>query len=90
MRLSAQASQFILFGDSLTEWAFDEHNEGFGWHFQQKYGEKVQVQCEGTKQLAANACTTRCTGALTNTARSSRVGTIRKKQYRLEEIDRRL
>lgn len=46
----AQASQFILFGDSLTEWAFDAHNEGFGWYFEQKYGEKMQIQCEGTKR----------------------------------------
>ena len=51
----AQTPQFILFGNSLTEWAFDEHNEGFGWYIEQKYGERVQVQCEGTKQLAVNA-----------------------------------
>ncbi|KAL1656000.1 hypothetical protein SLS61_001564 [Didymella pomorum] len=34
---------FILFGDSLTEWAFDEHNEGFGWNLEQKYEAKVQI-----------------------------------------------
>lgn len=45
----AQAQQFILFGDSLTEWAFDEHNEGFGWYLEQKYQNSVQVQCEGTR-----------------------------------------
>jgi lysophospholipase L1-like esterase len=53
----ARVPQFILFGDSLTEWAFDEHNEGFGWNLEQKYEAKVQVHCEGIELLAATACT---------------------------------
>lgn len=44
----AQAPQFILFGDSLTEWAFDEHDEGVGWYLEQKYKEKAHMRCEGT------------------------------------------
>ncbi len=48
MDSKAKLAQFILFGDSLTEWAFEEYNEGFGWFLQQKYKNKVHVQCEGT------------------------------------------
>ena len=83
----APAPQFILFGDSLTEWAFDEHNEGFGWYFEQKYGEKVQVQCEGTQPLVAKACMIWCTGAFTDIARSSRVGAPCNAALRTKGID---
>ena len=43
----AQAPQFVLFGDSLTEWGFDEHNEGFGWFLERQYGDKVDIKNEG-------------------------------------------
>jgi lysophospholipase L1-like esterase len=51
-----RASQFILFGDSLTEWAFDEHSEGFGWYLQRNYQDRAQVQCEGN-YWASDTCT---------------------------------
>lgn len=47
MTSGAPKSQFILFGDSLTEWAFEEWNEGFGWFLEHKYQDKVNVICEG-------------------------------------------
>ncbi|KAH6614298.1 SGNH hydrolase-type esterase domain-containing protein [Boeremia exigua] len=47
MALQTQKPQFILFGDSLTEWGFEEFDEGFGWFLEQKYKDKVHVQCEG-------------------------------------------
>lgn len=43
----AQTPQFVLFGDSLTEWAFGEHNTGFGWFLENRYRDKVDVRCEG-------------------------------------------
>ncbi|KAL1605702.1 hypothetical protein SLS59_003505 [Nothophoma quercina] len=43
----AQAPQFVLFGDSLIEWGFDEHNEGFGWFLERQYGDKVDIKNEG-------------------------------------------
>lgn len=44
---SSKLPQFVLFGDSLTEWSFDEHTEGFGWALQQIYKGKVDVVNEG-------------------------------------------
>ncbi|KAH9882091.1 hypothetical protein J1614_001263 [Plenodomus biglobosus] len=39
--------EFILFGDSLTEWSFDEDTQGFGWHLRQRYAGLVNVVDEG-------------------------------------------
>ncbi|USP75974.1 hypothetical protein yc1106_03248 [Curvularia clavata] len=39
--------QFVLFGDSLTEWSFDEVDQGFGWFLQQKYRYKAAILNEG-------------------------------------------
>ena len=51
MASHAQTPQFILFGDSLTMWAFDEENGGFGWFLGSQYGEKVVVRNEGVKSI---------------------------------------
>ncbi|KAF3003797.1 hypothetical protein E8E13_010214 [Curvularia kusanoi] len=40
-------AKFILFGDSLTQWAFVEEQRGFGWFLEQQYGRKVVVRNEG-------------------------------------------
>ena len=45
--------EFVLFGDSLTEWSFDEHTLGFGLHLRQQYEGKVGVVNEG-KQVTSN------------------------------------
>lgn len=39
--------QFVLFGDSLTEWGFDDSNRGFGWVLEQKYAGKADILNEG-------------------------------------------
>lgn len=39
--------EFILFGDSLTEWSFDEDTRGFGWHLRQRYAGLVDVVNQG-------------------------------------------
>jgi lysophospholipase L1-like esterase len=39
--------QIVLFGDSLTEWSFEDHNRGFGWVLQQRYAGKAEVVNEG-------------------------------------------
>lgn len=38
---------FVLFGDSLTEWGFNEDNEGFGWYLEKRYEQRVRVINEG-------------------------------------------
>ncbi|KAJ4355330.1 hypothetical protein N0V95_003005 [Ascochyta clinopodiicola] len=45
--MSAQTPEFVLFGASLTEWSFDEHNEGFGWALEQKYHARARIVNEG-------------------------------------------
>jgi lysophospholipase L1-like esterase len=39
--------EFILFGDSLTEWSFDEETEGFGQFLEKRYLGKARVVNEG-------------------------------------------
>ncbi|ORY16741.1 SGNH hydrolase-type esterase domain-containing protein [Clohesyomyces aquaticus] len=39
--------EIVLFGDSLTEWGFDEYTRGFGWFFVEKYEGKAKVVNEG-------------------------------------------
>lgn len=39
--------QIVLFGDSLTEWAFDETTAGFGWVLEKKYHGKAEIVNEG-------------------------------------------
>ncbi|CBX93954.1 predicted protein [Plenodomus lingam JN3] len=40
---SPKRAEFVLFGDSLTEWGFDEDTRGFGWYLRQLYAGKVDV-----------------------------------------------
>ncbi|KAF2739075.1 SGNH hydrolase [Polyplosphaeria fusca] len=39
--------QIVLFGDSLTEWSFDDYNRGFGWALENKYHGKAEIINEG-------------------------------------------
>jgi hypothetical protein len=39
--------EFVLFGDSLTEWGFDSTTDGFGLFLEQKYRGKVKIVNEG-------------------------------------------
>ncbi|KAL7778745.1 hypothetical protein CFE70_008246 [Pyrenophora teres f. teres 0-1] len=39
--------EFVLFGDSLTEWSFDAESQGFGFFLRQQYKDKVRVVNEG-------------------------------------------
>ncbi|CAI6332558.1 unnamed protein product [Periconia digitata] len=38
---------FVLFGDSLTQWSFDEKTEGPGWYLGCTYRDKVEIENEG-------------------------------------------
>ena len=40
--------QIVLFGDSLTQWGFEESNGGFGWVLKDKYAGKAEIVNEGT------------------------------------------
>ncbi|KAF2129260.1 SGNH hydrolase [Dothidotthia symphoricarpi CBS 119687] len=39
--------EFVLFGDSLTEWSFDDKTQGFGLFLEQQYHGKAQIVNEG-------------------------------------------
>jgi lysophospholipase L1-like esterase len=39
--------QIVLFGDSLTQWSFDDETEGFGWVLENKYAGKAKIVNEG-------------------------------------------
>ena len=39
--------EFVLFGDSLTEWSFDETTQGFGLFFENRYRRKAAIVNEG-------------------------------------------
>ena len=39
--------EFVLFGDSLTEWSFDETTQGFGLYLEEKYAGKASMVNEG-------------------------------------------
>jgi hypothetical protein len=47
MSLSKQLPSFVLFGDSLTEWSFEQSTNGFGLHLEKKYAGKVKIFNEG-------------------------------------------
>jgi len=38
---------FVLFGDSLTQWSFSEETQGFGLFLRQQYQHKVRIVNEG-------------------------------------------
>ncbi|KAF2121561.1 SGNH hydrolase-type esterase domain-containing protein [Lophiotrema nucula] len=39
--------EFVLFGDSLTEWGFEEETRGWGWVLEQEYDGKARIENEG-------------------------------------------
>ena len=41
-------AQIILFGDSLTQWSFDDETQGFGWYLSRCYKGKAEIVNEGT------------------------------------------
>lgn len=45
--VSQQIGEFVLFGDSLTEWSFSEKTKGFGLMLEEKYAGKVRILNEG-------------------------------------------
>ncbi|KAF2473915.1 SGNH hydrolase [Lindgomyces ingoldianus] len=44
---STELPEIVLFGDSLTQWGFDENTRGFGWVLENKYEGKAIVLNEG-------------------------------------------
>ena len=47
VEMKKKLPQIVLFGDSLTEWAFDETTAGFGWVLEKKYHGKAEIVNEG-------------------------------------------
>ena len=39
--------EFVLFGDSLTEWGFEDETRGWGWVLEQEYDGKARIVNEG-------------------------------------------
>ncbi|KAF2873408.1 SGNH hydrolase-type esterase domain-containing protein [Massariosphaeria phaeospora] len=44
---SQKLPEFVLFGDSLTQWSFYESNQGCGWFLMGKYANKIRIVNEG-------------------------------------------
>ena len=44
---SNQLPEIVLFGDSLTEWSFDDSTQGFGLHLEKLYAGQARVVDEG-------------------------------------------
>ncbi|KAF2658739.1 SGNH hydrolase [Lophiostoma macrostomum CBS 122681] len=47
MASSKKLPQIVLFGDSLTQWSFNEETRGFGWVLEEKYKGKAEIVNEG-------------------------------------------
>jgi lysophospholipase L1-like esterase len=47
MSQNTKLPQIVLFGDSLTQWSFDETTAGFGWVLEEKYRGKAEIVNEG-------------------------------------------
>jgi hypothetical protein len=47
MSRSEQTPEFVLFGDSLTEWGFDSTTEGFGLYLEEQYRGKLKIVNQG-------------------------------------------
>lgn len=47
MGRTANLPEFVLFGDSLTEWSFDEETQGFGLFLEKTYKGKAAIVNEG-------------------------------------------
>jgi hypothetical protein len=45
--MESSMPEFVLFGDSLTEWSFDEETAGFGHFLENKYQDKVRMVNRG-------------------------------------------
>jgi hypothetical protein len=45
---SLHTPEFVLFGDSLTEWSFDDSTQGFGLFLSEQYAEKARIMNEGS------------------------------------------
>jgi hypothetical protein len=45
--MESSMPEFVLFGDSLTEWSFDEETAGFGHFLEDKYQGKVRMVNRG-------------------------------------------
>lgn len=43
-----QLPEIVLFGDSLTEWSFDDTTQGFGLHLESLYAGKARIVNEGS------------------------------------------
>lgn len=44
---SNRLPEIVLFGDSLTEWSFDDSTQGFGLHLEKLYAGKARIFNEG-------------------------------------------
>ncbi|KAH4895751.1 hypothetical protein HBI81_157330 [Parastagonospora nodorum] len=44
---SNRLPEIVLFGDSLTEWSFDDSTQGFGLHLEKMYAGKARILNEG-------------------------------------------
>lgn len=51
MTSSKRLPEFVLFGDSLTEWSFDEDRQGFGLFLEQEYAGKASMANEGKSRI---------------------------------------
>jgi hypothetical protein len=48
---SNRLPEIVLFGDSLTEWSFDDFTQGFGLHLEKLYAGKARIVNEGGFQF---------------------------------------
>jgi hypothetical protein len=48
MSAPKQLPEFVLFGDSLTEWSFRLSTQGFGLHLENQYVGEVRIVNEGS------------------------------------------
>jgi lysophospholipase L1-like esterase len=53
MAQSKKLPQIVLFGDSLTEWSFDEETRGFGLVLEERYKGKAKIVNEGNTTYTA-------------------------------------
>jgi hypothetical protein len=45
--MKTRMPEFVLFGDSLTQWGFNESTEGFGLFLKKQYDGKARMVNEG-------------------------------------------
>jgi hypothetical protein len=56
MTSQKQLPEFVLFGDSLTEWSFSETTQGFGLFLEGKYAGKATMVNEGKSLIVFRYC----------------------------------